>query len=252
MNPPFHIRKSENALLINDVWDYEFIRRAYAMLNVGGELIAITSKKWQMEKQAQKFYEKVDAEIEERKGEKFGNVRIDVSIIKIIKMTDAYDNEILGEHFYKAQEMNIGLQIIDNNITLKEGEKIEKNIEDIYKEFGIEEDVSTILNPIRKGGVRNSPKTYGKKPTWDLHAVVLQKAAYDLPHAKKTAADIIKDDNKTFFREEKNTWRFRNEPKQKFSKFRSKQVNPNVSLVFGELKGGQLLLNLKKHAYIHC
>jgi len=160
MNPPFHIRRSENAFLISDVWDYDFIRRAYAMLNIGGELIAITSKKWQMEKQAQKFYEKVDAKIEERKKEKFGNVRIDVSIIKIIKMTDTYDDEILAEHFYKVQEMNIGLQIIDNNISLKEGEKIEKTIEDIYKEFGIE----GIDNLDVDGGIKINPPPIADDP----------------------------------------------------------------------------------------
>ena len=46
MNTPFHLRKSENALLIKDVYDFDFVKRAFAFLKVGGELVAITSKKW--------------------------------------------------------------------------------------------------------------------------------------------------------------------------------------------------------------
>ena len=46
MNPPFHIKKSTNTLLFGDVFDFEFIKRAYAMLKIGGELIGITSKHW--------------------------------------------------------------------------------------------------------------------------------------------------------------------------------------------------------------
>jgi predicted RNA methylase len=46
MNPPFHLKKSTNALQKRDIWDFDFIKRAFAMLNVGGELIGITSKHW--------------------------------------------------------------------------------------------------------------------------------------------------------------------------------------------------------------
>lgn len=45
MNPPFHLRKNENGL-INDVYDYDFILRAYAMLKPGGNLHAIIGNSW--------------------------------------------------------------------------------------------------------------------------------------------------------------------------------------------------------------
>lgn len=70
-----------------------------------------------------------------------------------------------------------------------------------------------------------------------LHAVIIDKSI-PLEKAKKMAGDIIKDDNRKFYRETTDSWRFRNIPKTKFkdSSFRSKVVNKNITLVFGELK----------------
>lgn len=70
-----------------------------------------------------------------------------------------------------------------------------------------------------------------------LHAVIVKK---DVPFskAKKTAADIIKEPTRKFYRETEESYRFRNIPKTKFDKgsFRSKVVSPTVTLVFGKLK----------------
>ena len=46
MNPPFHLRKSEDFNLKRDTWDYDFIKKAFAFLKINAELLAITSDKW--------------------------------------------------------------------------------------------------------------------------------------------------------------------------------------------------------------
>lgn len=70
-----------------------------------------------------------------------------------------------------------------------------------------------------------------------LHAVIIDKKV-PLKEARRIAQDIIKDKNKTFYRETGQSYRFRNIPKTKFiqTKFSTKIVNPNISLVFGHLK----------------
>ena len=71
-----------------------------------------------------------------------------------------------------------------------------------------------------------------------LHAVVVKKDKTTLPKAKKIASDIIKNPHHTFYRETEDSYRFRDIPKTKFNKntFRSKPVNSDITLVFGELK----------------
>lgn len=73
--------------------------------------------------------------------------------------------------------------------------------------------------------------------SYELHAIIINKLV-PLDKAKKIAQDIIKDKNKTFMRETKDSYRFRNLAKTKFieSTFRTKIINPNISLVFGKLK----------------
>jgi hypothetical protein len=68
-----------------------------------------------------------------------------------------------------------------------------------------------------------------------LHAVVIDKSV-PIDKAQKMAQDIIKDKSKTFYRETEESYRFRNIPKTKFKAFRTKVINPNVSLIYGEMK----------------
>ena len=46
MKPPFHLRKSENSTMLRDTYDFDFVKRAYAMLRVGGVLMAIIGQSW--------------------------------------------------------------------------------------------------------------------------------------------------------------------------------------------------------------
>lgn len=70
---------------------------------------------------------------------------------------------------------------------------------------------------------------------WKLHSVVIDKPI-KLSDAQKIAQDIIKDKSKTFYRELEASYHFRNIPKTKFSVFRSKKINEQITLVFGKLK----------------
>jgi hypothetical protein len=74
--------------------------------------------------------------------------------------------------------------------------------------------------------------------SWELHAVVIDKNAYTLEHATKIARDIIKNPKRNFIRETTDSYRFRNIPKTKFPSkvFRSKVINPNITLVFGKME----------------
>jgi ABC-type antimicrobial peptide transport system ATPase subunit len=70
-----------------------------------------------------------------------------------------------------------------------------------------------------------------------LHAIVIDKSL-PIDKAKKMAQDIIKDTSKTFYRVTGDSYRFRNIPKTKFDPktFRSKIINKDITLIFGELK----------------
>lgn len=69
----------------------------------------------------------------------------------------------------------------------------------------------------------------------ELHAVIIKKPI-NLDEAKKIAKEYIKG-NKKFYRETESSLRFRNIAKTKFKKssFRTKKINKNLSLVYGEL-----------------
>ena len=74
------------------------------------------------------------------------------------------------------------------------------------------------------------------KEGYDLHAVIFKKP-YDLNRAKSEAKSFIKG-KKHFYRETSTSYRFRNIPKTQFEKgsFRSKKVNPNITIVVGKVK----------------
>lgn len=76
----------------------------------------------------------------------------------------------------------------------------------------------------------------GAAPTYELHTVVVKKDV-PLDEARKIAKEFIKGKQK-FMRETEGSYRFRNIPKSKFKarKYRSKIVNDNVTLVYGELR----------------
>jgi len=68
----------------------------------------------------------------------------------------------------------------------------------------------------------------------ELHAVVIRKPI-TLAKAREIASEYI-DSKKKFYRETNSSFRFRNIPKQKFKSFKSKKINPDVTLIYGEPK----------------
>lgn len=77
----------------------------------------------------------------------------------------------------------------------------------------------------------------GGQPNYELHAVVIHKPV-DLEEAKRLASNFI-EKKKHFYRETASSYRFRNIPKTQFKKksFRTKVVNKQISLIYGELEG---------------
>lgn len=101
-------------------------------------------------------------------------------------------------------------------------------------------ELPSYVSPITKGvttlgAIVNKLRGKGNKD-YTLHAVIFRKP-YDIDNAKTKAKEFIKG-KKDFYRETQTSYRFRNIPKQKFIKgsFRSKRIDPNITLVFGELK----------------
>jgi predicted RNA methylase len=105
MNPPFHLRKSEDFNLIRDVWDIDFVKKAFAFLKIDGELLAIISNKWFQNENFKEWINKKNKTFayEFKDNMKFNQIKINITCIKIIKLDDSEDNEIFGEKFYIKQ-----------------------------------------------------------------------------------------------------------------------------------------------------
>ena len=108
MNPPFFLQNKFNKEYTRDIYDYDFLLRAYAMLDLNGVLVFITGMKWKENNAIQKFYKSVDAEITELKGvnwtgenvKKGGEVaKLDITIIYIKKLIvdSKLDNSLLKD-----------------------------------------------------------------------------------------------------------------------------------------------------------
>ena len=70
---------------------------------------------------------------------------------------------------------------------------------------------------------------------WALHKVYIKKPiSYE--EAYKKAQEFIKNTSKTFVKEYENKFNFRNIPKQKFSEFRGKKINDDITVFYGKLK----------------
>jgi tRNA1(Val) A37 N6-methylase TrmN6 len=137
MNPPFHLRQNEDRNLRADVYDYDFITKAFGILKIGGELMCITGGSWLNNKQFIQwtqnkkiltFEYKVINEIEtttkdeaKRKREmlKFSGTKVNttITVIKITKLSEEMDNEILSRRFYKS-EGTLGDEIANGGISI--------------------------------------------------------------------------------------------------------------------------------------
>ena len=118
MNPPFHLRKSLMPdLLIKDVYDIDFVKRAYAMLKEGGVLVAIVSQHWKNDTHYKHWLEsknwihkdrtQVWESIEGREAQKIASLPITMLKITKNKLDMVETRELLDEKFYYTQENKI-------------------------------------------------------------------------------------------------------------------------------------------------
>lgn len=142
MNPPFHLRKSEDYNLLKDVWDFDFIQRAFGFLKVGGELLAIVSKKFLQDKNFMDWTKNKNKKFEYdiRKNEKFSGIKIDIAVLKITKLTDDEDSELMSRNYYVKQDEK-GKMILNNEMSLSviKSQKDNNNVLKSYKQSEIEE-----------------------------------------------------------------------------------------------------------------
>jgi predicted RNA methylase len=138
MNPPFHLRRTENASLKHDVYDIDFVKRAFAFLKIGGSLVAITSRGW-INTERQKWTErddnkiftyeiigkgkgkKKDDEEPDEKGVKrknftkfSGGVDIEICVITITKLSEVEDDDILNYDYYNDKAKEAGKEVLEN------------------------------------------------------------------------------------------------------------------------------------------
>ena len=105
-------------------------------------------------------------------------------------------------------------------------------MEQFKKEFGYTSGVSKFITDV--GAFTN--RLLGKGENWELHAVVVKKPV-SIDELNKIHKEFIKTKSK-FIRETNTSYRIRTIAKQRFIKesFKTKKLNKQISLVFGQLK----------------
>ena len=101
--------------------------------------------------------------------------------------------------------------------------------------------IGSVASALSKGidFLPSADASYGgaKKKGLELHAVIVKKPI-SKEEAIKIGQSVVKSKSKKFVRETSESFRFRNIPKQKFNpkSFKTKKINPQISMVFGKLK----------------
>ena len=127
-NPPFHLKRSEFSwLYTRDIWDTDFIMRAYGCLAVGGELVAIISNKWKSQPAFKQWLLDKPHKIIPRKNEKFTSsdgkdIKIDVTILKMTKKDSDDDDDLLEIQFFvkSKKEKKLADELKNNEITIND------------------------------------------------------------------------------------------------------------------------------------
>lgn len=194
-NPPFHLRKNENPPMIRDVYDYDFILRAYAMLKPGGHLHAIIGNSWFENKPSNKppdedellfNLKSITKFIKQKDAIKFSKVQVSntyfIHIKKPIENDPKIDNAILRIKYYHNNNSLIGQAIEDGEKSLKDliTEKTEKIN---YTEAPPDNKTINVINKYNDNEIGN----------------VIRQIVSDYPSIIKDVykdMNIIKDENK--------------------------------------------------------
>jgi len=189
------------------------------------------SKKKNLDELYQEIYEKFDNWQTDKNIDMDKLSSLDISKKDWLKILDKYNID------FKELKKKYNL----DKIAKDEFNGKEINTQSLYLVKNIVEQ-KTKINPYLEELKRVSMMMKGEEPKkggakgYALHTVLVNK---NIPfeEAFKEAQNIIKK-KKFFHRETKNQYRFRNIPKQKFEpkSFKSKKVNKDITLVFGQLK----------------
>lgn len=104
MNPPFHFKKSLNLVYNRDIYDMDFIKRAFAFLKIGGSITVIISQKWKQVKECTNWLEKHNFVFKDYNNYKWKGIQKDnlssiaslnLTIIKLNKINYDEDIELL-------------------------------------------------------------------------------------------------------------------------------------------------------------
>jgi tRNA1(Val) A37 N6-methylase TrmN6 len=153
MNPPFHLRKSNFPTLIKDVYDIDFVKRAYAMLREGGVLVGIISQHWTVDNHAKEWLESKNwthtertqkwQSAEGREHQKISALKI--TIFKITKRNLDFNEtqEILNERFYTDDKPSKYIEVRKADTVDKDDIIVaEKKDDEIYPGISIDEYIS--------------------------------------------------------------------------------------------------------------
>ena len=158
MNPPFHLQKRNHKKLIKDVYDYDFVKKAFSFLQFNGVLVAITGRKYKDNPDIIQFYKSIGAKLYDQSVEwkgpnlKAGSEvkKLDITYIYIrkLKVNFDLDRKIQEIKYYiddTPQEETIrddiqtNEEVIDNIIEVKPKEE-EDNDDYLFDDTGDEED----------------------------------------------------------------------------------------------------------------
>jgi len=162
---------------------------------------------------------------------------------KLIKILEKAGEEGKAQKKELKDELKGGwIQKNDNILTDMSNEDIEQIADDDYEyQYMIKRrnKLRRLIDPDVDSDIKDKGIHFGGIDTngYELHAVIVKKKGYNKKDAEKEALKITH--KKTIFsRDTQLTYRFRNIPKTKFEpkSFRTKIINPNISLVFGKLK----------------
>ena len=119
MNPPFHLRKNENSTMLRDVYDFDFVERAFAMLKVGGMLMGIIGNSFDTLKNERPSWLKSHCKPKKIEAKKYSGVLItNTYMIQIVKKNNDEDKGILNKKFYASTDLTLGTEIVNGEFSL--------------------------------------------------------------------------------------------------------------------------------------
>lgn len=107
MNPPFHLKQKENPQYNRDVYDIDFLMRAYKMIGKGGVITAITGNHYETAEKYSEWLSSVGATIVKKSSPWKPEIgaqkinRLNYSFIKIVKKNDEDDEDDFFKIFNK-------------------------------------------------------------------------------------------------------------------------------------------------------